>query len=375
MHINDDLYAILGVSSDASEEDIKKAYRELAKEHHPDKNKGNKESEEKFKKISAAYDVIGDSDKRKRYDDIRRHGNGPRFAQGDGSFQRGSGFSRGFSSFFNNIDMMFNQGKQDQNYVKNLDLSLALDVYGVAKGREITVEFPIDECCEDCGGKGKEKNSKESRCVRCAGTGEFRTINGNMMFVVPCPDCKGKGEIFERCLKCNGVGVVPKNKKIDVKIPKGMRDGSTLCVRGVGHFSPGTKSRGDINIHIGISEHNFFKLANEDVHIQIPVKFKDLIIGTKIKVPTLYCDAMVDIPPESQSGSVFRLSKMGVHVSPNNQKVGDMFVHVIVDMPKGFSSSFKEKVMELDDSSAQYEMGNSYSEMLKEIERERSNES
>lgn len=372
MSTNEDLYAILGVSSDASDEDIKKAYRALAKEHHPDKNRGNKEAEEKFKKISAAYDVIGDPEKRKQYDHRRKFGNGQRFYNG-GNFDPSSYGFNPFSGF----EDMFAKANDKRSFVKNLDISVALDVYAVAKGRKYEMSIPIDECCEECAGKGKAKNSKETECVSCSGTGQLKVIQGNFRLKFTCPDCNGQGKIFERCQKCKGAGVIPKKKKIEVKIPKGIRNGMVYSLRGVGHLNPENGVRGDISFLINIKEHDFFKLSNEDVHVQVPIKFKDFIVGTKVKVPTLYGDAELTIPSGSQNGAVFRLSGKGVPISPDNSRVGDMFVQVIADMPKGFSSIFKEKVKELDDSSSEYEMNKSYSDMLKilEKERERDNES
>lgn len=362
MNINADLYKILGVPSDASDEDIKKAHRKLAKEHHPDKGS---DSHDKMAEINAAYDILGDPDKRKQYDRMKAGGGGSNY----NPFANGQGFPPGFNPFAD-MDMMFNRKNRKQNYVKNLEVSIALDVYAVAKGREIPLEFPIDECCAECDGKGTDKNSKTATCRKCAGSGEFKVVNGPLMFSVTCPDCNGNGQIGKMCQSCNGSGVIPKNKKIEVKVPKGIRHGSTLCMREQGHFSPGTKTRGDINIRVGINEHRFFKLSSEDVHVQIPVKFKDMIVGTEIKVPTLYGEALLKIPEGSQNGSVLRLLGKGVQSSPNNPKLGDMLVHIVTDMPKGFSGSFKEKIREIDDSGAEYEMSKSYSDVLKEIERE-----
>ena len=344
-----DPYKILELEKGASEEDIKKAYRKLALKYHPDKNSGNKDSEEKFKEISGAYEILSDPGKKARYDS----------GVYDENFN-GEGFDI-FEAMKNH--MGFNPfGKRkggfrsNQGFVADLDLSVSVDIYVAAYGRTIFFDKLIDFPCENCGGSGKAKDAVEKTCSRCGGSGELRFVNGPMIISSTCTDCEGEGKTYEKCEICHGMKVVKKSQKIEFKIPKGVMNGIVISMRGAGNYNPLNKSRGNIHVHIDVAAHNFFGIKGADIHILYPLNFKQMILGCEVEVPTLYGKVKLTIPSETQNQAVFKLSGMGIPIRPNSEQMGDMYVHVIVDLPKGISDDFKEKIKGIQDDNVKYDL-------------------
>ncbi len=372
---NTDYYEILGVDKNSSQEEIKKAYRKLALQYHPDRNSGNKEAEEKFKEISSAYDVLGDPEKKSHYD------RGEEFNVFEGNPFQGSPFQE-FHSFSMNFGpdsdprdifrhMYSNAGKD--NFVSLIQLSISVDIYTAVYGKGKTFDIQVDFPCESCQGTGKLSSSKETTCFKCGGTGQIRTTAGPMILVQICNSCKGSGKIYEKCSACSGVGVVKKNQTIEIEIPKGVKNGSILNLKGKGNYNPRKKSFGDIYFIVELSEHSFFKLANVDVHVYIPLTFKQMILGCEISVPTLYGDVVLQIPPETQNESIFKLINLGLPESPNSKIKGDMYVHVVVDFPRGISDEIKEKLKSIDDSVFKYNSVNKYKKTESQIKKELEN--
>lgn len=359
-----DPYKILGVSKEATEEEIKKAYRKLALQYHPDKNGGDKKAEEKFKEIAAAYEILGDPQKKAHYD--------------SGGFNRDpfEGFRMDPSDFFKQQASFFNQANffnQEQDFVPDVEIAVAVDIYTAAYGKSISVEIPIHSPCSSCNGSGKAEGAVERKCLRCNGKGTMHAVRGNVQFVSTCPDCRGKGVVFEKCQKCNGMKLTKKNQKLEFEIPKGVRDQLAMSMRGAGNFSVSGNKRGDVVVNISMEEHDFFKLRDSDIHVVYPLTFKQLILGTEIEVMTLYGKAKITIPPETQESAIFKLPKMGIPIRPGVEDKGDMYVHIAVDLPRGISDDLREKIRLFDDSQVDYELKKRQEivdlEIKKELER------
>jgi len=351
-------YEILGVDKNTSEEDIKKAYRQLALKYHPDKNPGNKEAEDKFKEISAAYEILSDPEKKAKYE----RGDNQGFGYG------GINPDEFFKQHFRNMDSFF--GGQEQQFVAPIELSVAVDIYIAAYGRSMTFDLPMDFLCETCNGSGRSKNSVDKKCWKCNGMGKLQISNGPINFITDCPSCNGEGKLYDRCDKCHGMKVMKKNKKVEFNIPKGIKPKTVITMRGGGNYNPSNKTRGDINVGIDMAEHSFFKLRGADIHVSFPLSFKKMILGAEVEIPTLYGKAKLMVPPESLDKATFKFSGMGVPETPNSERKGDMYVHIIVDLPKGISDEFKEKIKSIKDDDVKYKLSEQQKEIEQTIEKE-----
>jgi len=343
-----DYYEVLGLGKDASEQEIKKAYRKMAMQYHPDKNQGDKSSEDKFKEISEAYEVLSDPQKRRTYDQFGHAGfSGGGFGQGGFS---GGGFEDIFGDMFGDIFGGSFGGRQTRRNGprKGSDIKLRMDLkfeeaaFGVE--REITIQR--EEECSVCSGSGAKPGTSSKTCSTCNGTGEIRqatrTPFGNMINVAECPTCHGSGTIIEeKCEKCHGQGKIRKSKKINVRIPAGIDDGATIKMSGEGQLGSKGGPRGDLYIVVDVEPHPLFVREGYTVMMEMPITFVQAALGDEVEVPTLDGKVKYKIPEGTQSGTVFRLRGKGIPYLRTAQR-GDQLIKINVEVPKKLSDKQKD---------------------------------
>lgn len=350
-----DYYEILGVSKDASDEEIKKAFRKLALKYHPDKNPGDKAAEEKFKDINEAYQVLSDKEKRANYDQF---GTAEPGAQGFGGFSGfgGGGFDMGgFGDIFGDIfGDMFGTRRQRTGPQRGADLEYTLDLtfeeaaFGVKKD----IEIFRNETCDTCKGTGAKPGTSHKTCDRCRGTGQIKvqrnTAFGSFVNVTTCDKCHGEGRIIETpCSTCGGRGKVRKKKIVTVNIPAGVDTGNSISLRGEGE--PGEKGgpRGDLYIHIRVKPHKIFKRQGYDIFCDVPISFIKATLGGEIKIPTLEGDSKHTIVEGTQPGTVVRLRGKGIPKLRGNNSRGDLYANLVVEIPKKLTERQRELLKKL----------------------------
>ena len=356
-----DYYEVLGLQKGAGEDEIKKAYRRLAKENHPDMNPGDKGAEARFKEIGEAYEVLSDPEKRSRYDQFGFAGVDPNFAAGQGAGGFGGGFG-GFGDFDigDIFDSFFgggaarsggaraaNAARRGENIRVQAELTFEEAAFGCTK------EVPISriENCPECGGSGCEKGTTPEVCKRCSGTGtvrsQVRTAFGVMSSSSPCPDCGGAGKIIHSpCPKCRGKGAVRKNTTAKVEFPAGIDDGQTLSVRGIGHRGVNGGSAGDLLVTVSVLPHSQFERDGFNVYYDMPITITQAALGDSVEVPTLDGKVKYTIPDGTQTGTVFRLRGKGIP-RLNSSGRGDQFVKVTVQTPMNLTGEQKELLRKL----------------------------
>ena len=347
-----DYYEILGVDKNADDATIKKAYRKLAMQYHPDKNPDNKEAEEKFKEASEAYEVLSDKEKRKIYDQYGHSGlenqfGGTGFSWEDFMHRSDLGdiFGDGFGSIF---DTIFGGGfggrtqrsSSRSNRGEDLQIELSLSLQEIAKGVEKTVKIGIKEPCEKCGGSGSAEGKTET-CPQCKGTGQIRqfrqSLFGRMQTVSECPNCNGEGRIIKnKCSKCYGEGRVGIVKEIKFNIPPGIGEGEYIRLRGQGNVGARGGSRGDILVLIHQKQDDLFERDGNDIILEYPISVSQAVLGDEIIVPTLTGSVKMKVPPGTQSGRLFRLKGQGIQ-SHSSYSRGDQIVRTIVVIPAKLS--------------------------------------
>ncbi|MFZ5965579.1 MAG: molecular chaperone DnaJ [Bacillota bacterium] len=354
-----DYYEVLGVDKGADEQTIKKAYRKMAMKYHPDRNPGDKEAEEKFKEANEAYEVLGDQNKRARYDQFGHAGVGN---GGQGGFDGFSGFGGGFDDIFGDIFDMFGgggfsgRGRRKGGPEKGADLKyeMGISFEEAAFGVEKDITVSRHEACEHCHGTGAKPGTSKKTCSKCNGSGEIRyaqrTPLGQFVNVKTCDVCQGEGTIIETpCDKCHGSGKNLKDKKIHIKIPAGVDTGSIIPLRGEGE--PGVKGgpAGDLYIVLRVRPHEIFQRDGNDVICEIPITFVQATLGDELIVPTLDGKVKYKIPEGTQSGTIFRLKGKGIpHIKGYGR--GDHYVKVIVEVPKKLNESQKELLKKFADT-------------------------
>jgi molecular chaperone DnaJ len=348
----DDYYELLGVEKTVTAEELKKAYRKKAVQFHPDKNPGNKEAEEMFKKVSHAYEVLSDADKRAAYDRYGpaafEGGGGQAGPRGPGGM--GGGFHDPFDIFrevFGQqggrgggiFDEMFGGGGGDSGRDgADLRYDLEITLEEAALGIEKEISFRKNMTCERCDGSGAEPGSKRVTCSTCRGAGQVRRSGGIITFTQTCPTCGGAGTKIEKpCSGCRGEGRVPKNTKLNVRIPPGVDTGSRLRSSGNGEAGLAGGQSGDLYIVLSVKEHELFERQGEDLFCEIPIKFTLATLGGTIEVPTLSGKASLKIPPATQSGTTFRLRGKGMP-SLRGGAQGDQLVRMHVEVPTSLTS-------------------------------------
>lgn len=349
-------YEILGVSKDASEDEIKSAYRKLAIKYHPDKNKGNKEAEEKFKEITEAYEVLRDPQKRSLYDRF-----GKAAVNGGAGYDAG-GFGHGaytdFSDIFGNFDDIIQEflgggrgrrrpGSPQPQRGMDLRYNLEINLEDAALGKEVKIEVPRHETCSDCNGTGAAKGTSPTICPDCGGTGQIRKSQGFFTVAVTCPRCNGKGKIVTNpCKTCKGTGLVERRRTINVKIPPGVESGSRIQIKGEGEAGPNGGPPGDLYVVTQIRRHPVFERNGNDLIVTKNISLAMACLGGEIEVPTIDGKTIsLKIPEGTESGQVFRLKGFGIPYLGAYGK-GDQHVVVKVTIPKKLTKRQRELLEE-----------------------------
>lgn len=368
-----DYYEVLGVSRNASEDELKKAYRKVAKKYHPDLNPGNKEAEEKFKEVNEAYGVLSDPEKRRKYDQFGHAGVDPNFGAGGGGFN-GAGFDFGdiFSDIFGGGFGGFGGGSRRNGPRRGADVRQVVEISfdEAAFGCKKKINITKQEKCDTCGGTGAAPGTSAETCHRCNGTGQIqtqqRTMLGYMTNVSTCPECHGTGKIIKTpCKDCRGTGKVRKTKTIEIDIPAGIDDGQTMQLSGQGEAGERGGPSGDLLITIRVRRHPLFRRQDNDVYITMPITIVQAALGATVKVPTLDGTVEYDIPEGTQPGTRFRLRGKGIPFLRGRGR-GDQYVTVDVEIPKNLSAKQKELLREFDDDRF-YKKKKSFMDKVKDL--------
>ena len=357
---NKDYYSILGVEKNASADEIKSAYRRLAKKYHPDLNKTD-EAAAKFKEINEAYEVLGDDKKRANYDQFGS-ADGPQFggaggAGGFSDFFRSAGGGGGFSDIFSDIFSAFGGGSRaEQVRERGSDINLVMDISfeDAAFGCEKPITFAKVDKCSDCNGTGAKNGKEYTVCPDCHGTGRVQirqnTMFGTTIREVGCQKCNATGRIIkEKCSSCNGKGYKKINKTINLKVPEGIDDGQTLRLRGEGNSPVREGIAGDLNVKIRVLPHKILTRKDNDIYLDLYVPFTTALLGGKVEIPTLKGPYMLNIPECTISGTVMRLKNKGVkHL--NRDYYGDMLVTIKAEPPRSLDKKTKSMIEDLSKS-------------------------
>lgn len=352
-----DYYELLGVSRSASQDEIKKAYRKLARQCHPDVNQHDADAEAKFKEINEAYDCLSDAEKRRNYDTFGSAKGGPTFGGGYGDF---TGFGGGFESTFGDIfDMFFGaagagQGRRAGSTAKrgaDLSLDLTIDFDEAVFGADKEVEITRLIGCSVCSGTGITPGTSPEVCQDCHGAGEIRsqqnTVFGTFIRTSTCPTCQGTGQIIlDPCKECNGQGRKPVHEKIKVDIPAGVDNGVTLKLGGQGEAGLRGGYPGDLYVTLNVNPHPIFKRQGIDLFCAFPITFPQAALGVEVQVPTLEDFEKIRIPAGTQTGTIFKLKGKGAPSLRNNRVRGDIIVQVVIETPKKLTERQKELLEE-----------------------------
>jgi len=338
-----DYYDVLGISKNASQDEIKKAYRTLAKKYHPDVSK-EPDAEAKFKEVQEAYDVLNDSTKKAQYDRFGHSGTGADPFGGAGGFG-------GFGGFDDIINQFFGGGgsrraRQTSNVGEDINMRMTIDFMEAVLGTTKNVSVDITEDCGHCHGSGAESSKDIHTCSRCHGQGyvnvDQRTMFGTMRTQQVCPQCQGEGQTIDnKCHVCSGAGRVKTKKTVDVKVPAGVDNEMTLRVPGYGHGGRKGAEAGDLYVTFRVRPHKVFKRRGADIILDIPITFTQAALGDKIDIPTIHGEVELTIPSGIQSGTQLKLRNKGTK-DPRSNKTGDQHVVVNIETPKSLSSDEKK---------------------------------
>jgi molecular chaperone DnaJ len=342
-----DFYETLGVARGASAEELKKAYRKLAMQFHPDRNPGDKKAEHKFKEISEAYDVLKDEQKRAAYD---RFGHAAFQNGGNGRAHPGFEFGFGQGGFADIFDEMFGEfmgGRRSSgtgpSRGADLRYNLEISLEEAHHGKQATIRVPTMAICDSCSGTGAESGSKPTTCGTCRGHGKVRAQQGFFTIERTCPTCHGQGQVIEKpCRHCGGQGRQRRERTLNVSIPAGVEDGTRIRLAGEGEAGLRGAPPGDLYIFLGISAHSFFQRDGADVHCRVPIPMTTAALGGVIEVPSIDgTRARVTVPAGTQTGHQFRLRGKGMSVLRANQR-GDLFIEAVVETPVNLTKQQQE---------------------------------
>ncbi len=356
-----DYYEVLGVEKNASDAELKKAYRKLAMKYHPDQNPGDKAAEERFKEINEAYEVLSDPDKKARYDQYGFAGVDPNFNPGFGG---GGGFGFGdlgdiLGDFFGGFGGFGGGGsrrsapQKGQNITAQVEITFEEAAFGTEK--EITI--PVVENCAKCGGTGCRDGAAPETCPECRGTGTVRTTRqtafGTFAQQSACPKCGGTGQLIkDPCPTCKGKGKVRRNKKLSVQIPAGIDNGQSVRVRGEGNVGSHGGPRGDLLVAVAVKRHKLFRRDGANVLCEMPITFTQAALGADIEVPTLDGKVRYHVPEGTQTGSTFRLKGKGMYYVGYKTR-GDQYVTVVVETPTSLTREQKELLRKLENTAGE----------------------
>lgn len=346
-----DFYKTLGVDSEASEKEVTKSYRNLARKYHPDANPNDTSAEEKFKEISAAYDVIGDADRRKEYDEMRRLG--PLGGLGGFGPDTGMGGSRNFN--FDGVDLgdilggVFNTGggnrapRRQAERGADLEATLHLSFDDAIAGVTTTVHLTSDAACSTCNGSGSRPGTKPKACSRCGGRGVLDDNQGFFSLSQPCPQCAGRGTVVtDPCTNCGGSGVERRPRQVKVRIPAGVKNGQRIRLKGRGGPGAGGGPSGDLFVIVQVAKHKVFGRKGRHLTISVPISYADVVLGSKVSVPTISGKKVtLKIPAGTPAGKVFRVKGKGVK---SKKKTGDLLVTIDISVPANLTPEQREAV-------------------------------
>ncbi len=348
-----DYYEVLGVAKNASDEEIKKAYRKLAMKFHPDRNPDSKEAEEKFKEAKEAYEMLSDEQKRAAYDRFGHAGVDPNAGGGfrQGGFEGNGGFEDIFGGIFGDI-FGGARGTQGNRAFRGADLryNMEITLEQAAEGFTTTIKVPAWSECDTCHGTGAKPGTKPQTCNSCGGTGSVRVQQGFFSIQQTCPRCHGTGKVIpEPCTTCEGIGKVKKTKTLEVKVPAGIDDG--MRIRSSGNGEPGLNGGppGDLYVEIHVKPHSVFERDGDDLHCQVPISFTTAALGGDIEVPTLGGSASITVPEGTQSGKTFRLRGKGIK-GVRSSYPGDLYCHVALETPVRLTDKQKQLLRDLEAS-------------------------
>lgn len=372
-----DYYEVLGVDKNATEDELKRAYRKLARKYHPDVNKDDPQAEEKFKEINEAYSVLSDSKTRAQYDQFGHEGpTGQGFGGFDFSGFGGGGFGDIFDMFFGGGGFGGGGGSRRQGPTRGSDMryDLAITFEEAAFGTSKEIEVTRSENCDECGGSGAAKGTQPETCSQCNGTGEVsytqNTAFGRFVNVRACDRCGGEGTIISKpCSKCNGRKKVRKIKKISLNIPAGIDNGQAITLRGQGEAGERGGPSGDLYVYITVKPHSLFVRKGYDLHCDVPITFVQAALGDDIEVPTLEGRVKYKIPEGTQTGTVFRLRNQGVQRLRSTTR-GDLYVKVNIDVPKKLKEKQKQLLRQFEEETGgreHYEQKRSFVDKMKDV--------
>jgi len=346
-----DFYETLGVAKNASEDEIKKSYRKLAMKYHPDRNPDSKESEEKFKEVKEAYEMLTNPEKREAYDRYGHAGVDPNMGGGGGGFGGGAGgFGDAFGDIFGDIFGGGRSRNAGPQVYRGADLryNLEITLEQAAHGFDTTIRVPSWDKCDTCHGSGAKPGTAPSTCSTCGGHGQVRMQQGFFSIQQTCPKCHGTGKIItDPCAPCGGAGRIKRNKTLEVKIPVGIDNG--MRIRSSGNGEPGTNGgpSGDLYVEIHIKPHAVFQREGDDLHCEMPISFSKAALGGEIEVPTLSGKVSFTIPEGTQSGKTFRLKGKGIK-GVRSGYAGDLFCHVAVETPVKLTEKQKDMLRDFE---------------------------
>ncbi len=379
-----DYYEVLGIAKGASDDEIKSAYRKLAKKYHPDLNPDNKQAEEKFKEGAEAYEILSDKTKKARYDQFGHAGVDPNYGAGAGAGGYGGGFGGGgvdlgdlFGDLFGGGFGGFGGGNRRQNpnaprRGADIRISLVLSFMEAVHGCTKTVTVNKQDTCPECGGSGAAKGTTPETCTECRGSGfvtvQQRTPFGVMQSSQPCSRCGGKGKTIKTpCSKCHGSGKTGTAKHVEVKVPAGIDDDQSMRLSGLGDAGSNGGQAGDLIVIVTVRPDTMFERDGYDVHVTVPLTYSQAVIGAQVVVPTIDGKVEYSVPEGTQSGTTFRLRSKGIQYV-NGRGRGDQYVHVNVEIPKKLTKTQRDALKTFEDTlkDENYEQRKGFFKSLKE---------